>query len=198
VAPPLSQLRQVDRPGLIGVQQTLVGPRDPIQAGADLQLSGALPGGAGLGRGGEVIELREQPLRLGEQGGDMVPHGSLDVLRLDAAARAGRGAGAQDAVLAPAFVVLPLRLAGRRRTGDAIHGQATGLAGEQAAQQVVVPAVIAERERGVVRQLRLCPVPGLGIDQCRDGDGDPLLARLQAAAGRLAGAGTAPGLAAGT
>jgi hypothetical protein len=73
VAPPLSQLRQVDRPGLIGVQQTLVGPRDPIQAGADLQLSGALPGGAGLGRGGEVIELREQPLRLGEQGGDMVP-----------------------------------------------------------------------------------------------------------------------------
>jgi hypothetical protein len=185
---PLGQLRQAHRAGFVGVQQPLVGPCAPLQPGAELLLGHAVAGGAGLPCGGEAVELREQLLRVGQQGGDVVPHGGLEVLGLDAAARADRGAGTQDAVLATALIVLPLWLVGARGTGDAVHGQAAGLAGEQAAQQVVVPAVVAERERGVARQLRLRPVPGLGVDQRRDRDGDPLLARLQAAAGRLAGA----------
>src|SRR3954468_95115 len=38
--------------------------------------------------------------------------------------------------------------------------------------------------------MRLCPVPGLLVDDRRHGDGDPLLARLELAARRLAGAGS--------
>ena len=58
-----------------------------------------------------MVELRQQPVRVGEQAGDMVPYGGLDLLCFDAAAGAGGGAGAQDAVLAVALVVAPFRLA---------------------------------------------------------------------------------------
>jgi hypothetical protein len=95
-------------------------------------------------RGGEAVELGQQLRRLGEQTGDVLPHSLLDRLRLDGAARADRGAGAQDAVLAVAIVILPFWQVRRGGTRNAEHGETTGLAGEQASQQVVVLGVIPE------------------------------------------------------
>jgi hypothetical protein len=63
-----------------------------------------------------------------------------------------------------------------------MHGQATGAAGEQAAQQVVVLLVVPERQLGVARQLRLGAVAQLRLDDRRNRDRDPLLARPDPAA----------------
>jgi hypothetical protein len=188
VPAPFRQLVQADRAGLVSVQQPLVGPRDPLQPGAELLLGRLLAGGTRLGRGGDVVEPGEQLVGIGEQAGNVVPHRGLDRLGLDAAARAGRGPSRLDAVLAAAAVVAPLRLAGDGAVAAAEHGQAAAPAGEQAAQQVAVLLVVAEGESGVARKLRLGAVPGLLIDQRRHGNGDPLLARLELAARRLVGA----------
>jgi len=51
---PFGQLGQVDRAGLIGVQQAFVGTCGPIQPSAQLLLGGLLPHGAGIGGGGEM------------------------------------------------------------------------------------------------------------------------------------------------
>ena len=139
-------------------------------------------GRPGLRRSGEVLELRQQVLRIGKQAGDVIPDGGLDLLGLDVAAWAGGRTSRHDAVLAVALVVPPLPQARGCPVGAAEHGEATGLAGEQAAQEIVVLAVVPERERGVARELCLRPVPGVRVDQRRHGNGDPLLARLELAA----------------
>src|SRR3569833_245075 len=139
-------------------------------------------------RSGEAVELSQQLRRLCEQFGDVLPHGLLERLRLDGTARADRWAGAQDAILAVAIVVLPFWQARRGGTRNAEHGETTGFAGEQASQQVAVLGVVAKRQRGVACQLRLRPIPNIHIDQRRDRDGDPLFTRLQATCRRLAGA----------
>ena len=179
---PLRQFSQADRPGLVGVQQALVGSCGAVQAGLELLVCRPLAGAACLGRGGNVLELRQQPVGIGEQAGDMVPHGRLKFFGFDVAAWAGRGAGSQDAVFAVALVVAPLRLACRRGIGAAEHGQATTCAGEQAAQEVAVFCVVPERGRGIAGELRLRPVPDVLVDDRRHGDGNPLLARLGLAA----------------
>ena len=180
---PFGQLGQADRASLVGVQQSFVGACGPVQPGAQLLFGGSLPGGAGIS-GGEAVELRQELVRVGQQGHDMVPHDRLDVFGVDMAAGADAGTRHHDAILAVASVDLPPGLLRRRGAGDAIHGQPAGLAGEQAAQQVAMPGVVAKRARGVARELRLRPVPGALIDQRRYGDGDPLLARLEATPGR--------------
>ena len=122
VATPFRQLGQGDRASLVGVQQTLVGPRGSVQPGAEVLLGCLVPSGTRLGRGGEVVELGQQSVGVGEQAGGMIPHGTFDLLGLDVAARAGRRAGGQDAVFAAALVVAPLSLARRRGVGAAEHG----------------------------------------------------------------------------
>ncbi len=93
---PFGQLGQADRAGLVGVQQPLVRPRDPVQPGAQLLVGGTVPHRACFCRGGEAVELRQHLLRADEQAGDVAPHGRLDLLGLDVAARARSGTGAQD------------------------------------------------------------------------------------------------------
>src|SRR3954467_12263837 len=88
---------------------------------------------AGLCRNGDMVELRRQPLRAGEKAGDVVPHRSFDLFGLDVSARAGCGTGTQDAILAVALVVAPLRLLPPCGIGAPEHGQAAGRAGHQAA-----------------------------------------------------------------
>jgi len=180
------QLGQADRASLVGVQQTFVGACGPVQPGAQLLLGGLLPGGAGTGTGGggEAVELRQELVRVGQQGHDMVPHDRLDFFGVDMAAGADAGSRHHDAILAVASVDLPHRLSRRRRAGDAIHGQPAGLADEQAAQQVAMPGVVAERECCVARELGLRLVPCPLVDQRRHRNGDPLLARLEATPGR--------------
>ena len=57
VAAPFRQFGQGDRASLVGVQQTLVGPRGSVQPGAEMLLGCLVPNGTRLGRGGEVVEL---------------------------------------------------------------------------------------------------------------------------------------------
>jgi len=132
------QLGQADRASLVGVQQTFIGACGPVQPGAQLLLGGLLPGGAGIG-GGEAVELRQELVRVGQQGHDMVPHDRLDLFGVEVAAGADAGSRHHDAILAVASVDLPHGLSRRRGAGDAIHGQPAGLADEQAAQQVAMP-----------------------------------------------------------
>jgi len=178
------QLGQADRAGLVGVQQALVGACGPVQPGAQLLLGGSLPGGAGVGVGDKAVELRQELVGVGKQARDVVPYDRFDLFGADIAAGTSGDPCTQDAVFAVALVDLPHGLPSRRGAGDAIHGQPANLAGEQAAQQIAVPGVVAERERGVARELRLRPVPSALVDQRRHGNGDPLFARLEAAPAR--------------
>src|SRR5262249_34031249 len=68
------------------------------------------------------------------------------------------------------------------------HGQAAGPASQEAAEQVVVAGVVPEGQGRVPGQLRRRLLVCLFIDDSRDGDSDPLLARARAAAGPLPGA----------
>src|SRR5262249_39950625 len=68
------------------------------------------------------------------------------------------------------------------------HGQAAGPASQEAAEQVVVAGVVPEGQGRVPGQLRRRLLMGWFIDDSRDGDSDPLLARARAAAGPLPGA----------
>jgi hypothetical protein len=112
----------------------------------------------------------------------MGPDGPLQRLGPHLAPRAGRRSCAEDAVLAAAGVVTLLRFGGRRPVGTGVHGQPAELAGEQAAQEVIVPGVVAEAEGSVAGELRLRAVPCLLLDDRRHRNGDPLIPGLQLAA----------------
>ena len=97
-----------------------------------------------VGAGGEALELRQQPLGVGEQRADMRPDGGLQLDAVDLRARrAGGLARGHHAVLAGAAIGAPDGAVGRDAS-DPVHGQATGAAGEQAAQQMVVLLVVPE------------------------------------------------------
>jgi hypothetical protein len=119
---------------------------------------------------------------------DVAPDGGLQLLGLDGTPRAAALAVADDAVLAVALVVAVLGLTLRRVVGDAEHGQATRPTGEQAAEQVVVARVVAERERRITPQLLQRLLVRRFVDDGGDWDADPLLARARATAGVLVGA----------
>ena len=123
-----------------------------------------------------------QALGLLQQGDDVPPDGGLQVGARDRAAGADPDAGAVDRVLPVALVVAALRRARRGGMGRPEHRQPAIAAGQQAAQQVRVPGVVAEREGGVPSELGPCPLGERRIDEGRGRDGDPLVGRLEAAA----------------
>ncbi len=106
------------------------------------------------------------------------------------AAEADAGSRHHDAILTVASVDLPYGLSRRRGAGDVVHGQPAGLADEQAAQQIAMPGIVAEREFCVARELGLRLFPCPLVDQRWHRNGDPLLARLEATPGRGGGART--------
>ena len=65
VVTPLGQLGQADCPGLVGIQQTLVGSGGAIQPRAELLVGGAVARGSGFCRGGKMLEPGQQLLRIG-------------------------------------------------------------------------------------------------------------------------------------
>src|SRR3954467_1355557 len=107
---PFRQSRRADRTRLVGIEQTLVSTCESIQPCPKLLFCGLLSGRASFCGGNHVVELRNQPVRVGEHAGDMLPDRGFDFVGFDGAARAGCRASAQDTVLAAAFVVLPCRL----------------------------------------------------------------------------------------
>jgi len=118
---------------------------------------------------------------------DVAPDGGLQLLCLDRAPRAAALAIADDAVLAVAPVVAVFGLVVRCMKRDTERGEATRPAGEQAAQQVVVAGVVAERQCRVPPQLLQRLLMGLFVHDGGDGNADPLLTRAWAAARVLVG-----------
>src|SRR5215213_4046375 len=175
------ELFEADRLGLVGIDQPLIGTSEPVEPCPDLLLGGERVLRLRTGASDEVLELRQQPLRVGEQPADMCPDGCLQLVAVDLRARAGDLACGHHAILAGAAIGAPDEAVGRA-AGDPVHGQTAGAAGEQATKQVVVLLVVPERQPGIVGQLRLRAIPEFLADDGRDRDRDPLLARPQPAA----------------
>jgi hypothetical protein len=171
--PPLGQLLQADHLGLVGVEQPGIGASQAVEARHQAPLGPPLPGRVPVHLHGEVPELGDQPVGIGEQVADVVPDRPLQGLAIHAGARAGPRPAGPDAVPTAAPVVAAL--AARRRSSRAVHGQPAAAAGQQAAQKVVAPLAVARREGGVAGQLRRRPLRRRPVDQRRDRDRDPLL-----------------------
>src|SRR3954470_7412887 len=119
---PFRQFGQADRTSLVGIEQTLVRTCESIQPCTKLLLCDLLSGHTGFCCRGHVVELRDEPIWVGEHVHDMLPSRGFNFVGVDGMVGAGRRACAQDAILAAALVVLPCRLVCRYGAGDAEHG----------------------------------------------------------------------------
>ena len=61
----------------------------------------------GIGTGYQASVLRQELLRISQQGTDMIPYGAFQLVTLDLCPRTGNGTGSVDAILAGAAVVAP-------------------------------------------------------------------------------------------
>src|SRR4051794_997856 len=127
------ELFEADRLGLVGIDQPLIGTSEPVEPCPDLLLGCERVLRLRTGASDEVLELRQQPLRVGEQPADMRPDGCLQVVAVDLRARAGDLACGHHAILAGAALGAPDEAAGRA-AGDPDPGQASGPEGEQATE----------------------------------------------------------------
>ena len=182
---PLGQLLEADHLGLVGLEQPPVGPRQAVEPGLQPPLDRLLLGAPVRRLGGEPLELGEQLPRVAEQADDVVPHRPLDHLGVDHRPRALGVAPGRQRIDTGAAVVETLDAAGRPGEAAAVDGEPADAALQQAAQEVVVLLVVAERHQGVARQLRLGAIPRLLVHQRRHRDRDPLVARPGASAGLL-------------
>jgi hypothetical protein len=126
------QLRQVDDPGLVGIEQPLFLAVDAPHLCLRLAFFRTRARLRGVRLARQRLELFQQSFRIVEQLLNVPPDGSLQCVGLHRTARAGAVAVARDAVLAVAFVVAVLHLAGLVAEGDAEHGQAARPARQQA------------------------------------------------------------------
>src|SRR3954449_6410734 len=167
--PTLLQLLQLDRAGLIGVDQ----PPDRAVQHLELALDAralALVGAVDGGIAAALLEARPQEGRIGQQPADPAPDLLLE--------RPGRGApaitGARGVarVAGRADVTVPATLV---RGAD--HAPATPAADQQRAQQIPAPGVVPCGALAVAGQLLLGQAPKLGVDDGGHRHRDPLLRR---------------------
>jgi hypothetical protein len=146
------QLGQVEHPGLIGVDQALLLPVETLELN--------LPP---LDRGMALVPRLREPRQFlepcGQRAGileqrlDVPPDGRVELLDLGRGLGTAAGPVPGHGVLSVTFVI-PIGLLPRpavRR--DPVHRQAARLAGQQAAQQVVVVGIVAERQERVAGEL---------------------------------------------
>src|ERR1700694_5989149 len=107
----------------------------------------------------------------------MRPDGVLQLGRFDRSTGACLLASTDDAILTVAGVILARGLGFGRSIRSAEHGQAARAARNQAAQQVVVVGVAAERQQRVAAELLLGALCGGLVEDGGYGDRDPLLTR---------------------
>jgi nucleotide-binding universal stress UspA family protein len=182
---PLGQLLEADHLGLIGLEQPLVGPCQAVEPGLQLPPDRLLLGAPVRRLGDEPLELGDQLLRFAEQADDVAPHRPLDHLGIDHRPRALGVAPGRQRIDTGAAVVETLEPAGRPSEAAAVDGEPTDAALQQAAQEVVMLLVVAERHQGVARHLRLGAIPRLLVHERWHRDRDPLIMRPGASAGFL-------------
>jgi hypothetical protein len=140
----LFQLLQVDDIGLVGVEQALLLALEAPHLPLPFLPLGPVTCLLIVGLAGERLELLQQRGGVVEQPLDVLPDRRVEFLGLRLPLRARVVPVPAGAVPAVAAVVAPPGLAIRSVAGHAEHGQATGPAGEQAAEQVVMPGVVPE------------------------------------------------------
>src|SRR4051794_17931424 len=101
----LLELSEVDRLGLVGVEQSFLLAVEPTQLGLPLLARGVCVGRELLGLPGPLLELRGQRGRVVEQPLDVVPDGLLELLGPGPWLGAGMRAVPGEDVLAVAHVV---------------------------------------------------------------------------------------------
>src|SRR3954464_10319343 len=141
--PTLLELVEIDRLGLIGVEQSLLLAVEPTQLGLPLLARGVCVGLERVGLPGPLLELGGQRGGVVEQPLDVVPDGRLELLGPGPWLGAGMGAVPGEGVLAVAHVIPMLTPPAGPARGDAAHGQTARPAGEQASEQVIVAGVVA-------------------------------------------------------
>src|SRR5262249_11303962 len=136
------------------------------------------------------LELLQQRRGIVEEFWDVPPDSGFQLLRLDRPSGAALVAVAGPTVFAVALVVAVLGpiVGGALRNPE--HRQAAAPAGQQAAEQVIVTAVIAKGADRIPCQLGQRLLVGWFVDAGRDRDRNPLFPRTRVAAGRFAGTGT--------
>src|SRR5215217_5836277 len=182
---PFGQLREADHAGLVGLEQPLVGPCQTVEPGLELPRDRLVLRAPVRRLGDEALELGDELPRIAEQADEVIPHRLLEHLGIDHRPRAFGVAPGRQRIDAGAAVVATLNPTGRSREATAVDGEPTDAALQQAAQEVVVLLVVAERDQGVARHLRLGAIPCLLIHQRGHRDRDPLVARPAAPAGHL-------------
>ena len=170
---PRAQL--VDGDQLLGVGLDHRGDRGGGLGQSQLQLL-ALPGGrvGGAGLLEPLADLGADQGRVGEQGGDVIPHDLVEVVGADRLVAADPAAFVAVVIAAQAPVVVDLPAGGAGR--GAVVGVAAGRAGGQALQQGRDLGV-AGGEPLVVLQPLPDPGEGAGVHDGRDRDLQPLLPR---------------------
>src|SRR5689334_2200966 len=176
--PTLLQLLQLDRAGLIGVDQ----PPDRAVQYLELALDAralALVGAVDGGIAAALLEARPQEGRIGQQPADPAPDLLLE--RPGRGAPAITGARGMARVAGRADVTVPATLV---RGAD--HAPATPAADQQRAQQIPAPGVVPCGALAVAGQLLLGQAPKLGVDDGGHRHRDPLLRRPEGLAAPIA------------
>ena len=155
----LGEFIQLQNASLISIDQTPISLIQPLQPPLNLPLGSLVLDSSRFGLGVRLFELGRQLNGITQQADNMLSDGIIQILALDGPLGTRGGPGTGDAILAVALVITPFRLLPGGTHGDAVHGQTAAPTGQQAAQQVTVPGIVAEREDRVARQLGLGSIP---------------------------------------
>lgn len=141
--PAIGEFLQADHLSLVGVEQAPVRSLQPVLTGQNVGFGLGLLGGAPVSIAGNLLELGDEAFRVFQQGPDVIPHRFVKIGAVDAGTRTALNAGGLYAILSGTTVVMTLDVPGQA-AGDAMHGEAAGAAGQQAAQEVIVLLVVAK------------------------------------------------------
>src|SRR4051794_35402047 len=107
---PFRQFGQADRTSLVGIEQTLVSTCESIQPCPKLLFCGLLSGRASFCGGNHVVELRNEPVRVGEHAGDMLPDRGFDFVGFDGEIETSRSEEHTSELQSPVHLVCRLLL----------------------------------------------------------------------------------------
>jgi len=175
-----AQLIQADGFRLIGVEQPSVGADQPVEVRLQLLFGRLFTVGLRRGTGCQASVLRQELLRIGKEGEDMIPDRIFQPIAVDLRTRTGSLASCVNAILTGTAIIASFATSACP-PHDPMHRKTAGAAGEQTAQQMVVLLIVPERQHGIACQLRLGAIPPVLVDDGRHRNGNPLFLRSQPA-----------------